>query len=176
MAIDPIWAGTIGALGGVALSGVFGLLTAKVSHGWQRQEQEDSRRHTRRAAVVEFRREAYVGVLVAWQRLQSTAVQWCESPKGAELIRRESDDRIRQYFADLRPELDAYGAAWRRATLLSGMEVEKILTSFDELGGDYIADLVAGADAESSFQRIDDMRIRLTQAMKSELNDLDEAV
>ena len=170
VSIDPVWAGTIGALGGVAVTGVFSLVTAKVTHSWQRTDQKETRKHERRTAIVELRRTSYAQYLVAAQRLRDTTRGWVNAV-GQHI--EDDNERYFKYGEDLRQDIDAYEAAERQAVLLADATVEAELGSFFRVLAKAMRDLIYEG---KSFGRVfEEPEERLTRAMKAELRDLTES-
>ena len=74
------WTGVVGALGGVAITSVVALLTAKLSHTWQREARNDDRQQAR----ADLRRTSYVSFLTQTQKVIDDTAAWMDGT-GADL-------------------------------------------------------------------------------------------
>src|SRR5437016_2990531 len=81
-AISTAWVGVIGALGGVIVTGLIGLVTAVLNHRWQRASAHEERSHTAREAQAALRREAYVRYLAATDALEGFVITRPPLPRG----------------------------------------------------------------------------------------------
>jgi hypothetical protein len=72
MAISEAWIGLLGALGGVVLTGAIGLLTAQMTHRWERDKQAAELLLKR----SELRRDAYSRLLASAQSLVDNVDLW----------------------------------------------------------------------------------------------------
>ncbi|WP_402373837.1 hypothetical protein [Isoptericola rhizosphaerae] len=116
------WQGVIGALGGVAITGIIGLLTARLTHGWRREEHHEVRRQER----AEVRRTAYAALLVHMQGVVDEVATWMDST-GKDLTREEL---VPAFARDLRQWTHELDALERRALLLVGPDVEAAITAY----------------------------------------------
>ncbi|MFF2553736.1 hypothetical protein ACFVUS_22250 [Nocardia sp. NPDC058058] len=73
--MSAAWFGLAGALGGVALTALTGLVVAILNHRWQVQHAERQFRHDLVKALREERREAYVRFWSEWNRLNDLLVR-----------------------------------------------------------------------------------------------------
>jgi hypothetical protein len=124
LAVAEAWIGVIGALGGVALTGLLGVATAILNNRWSREQ----KRHEFRRHQAELRREAYARALVATQALVSALFLW--SPPSAKSSSWELWADFRQTRADIAHE---YDASLRHAHLLAGEAVTHALRDYEQL-------------------------------------------
>jgi hypothetical protein len=58
--MSSAWIGLIGALGGVALTGIVGVGSAALTHRWNAEARREDREHERAVADADRRRDAYL--------------------------------------------------------------------------------------------------------------------
>lgn len=109
------WQGLIGALAGVTITSLIGLLTAWLTRRWRREEREEGRREARGAR----RSDTYVAYLVQTQKLLEGTAVWSEDV-ASKLTQDEVVSHYGREFAALTLKHDA---AFRKATLIAGPQV-----------------------------------------------------
>ncbi len=126
MAVSTAWIGVIGALGGVIVTGVIGLVTALLNHRWQESERRQSRSERLSETRAELRRDAYVRFLVAAQTMgDHLLIQTPESggdPFEAMRSMRAAEPKI----------FDEFDASERAMRLLGGERVIEELDRYRE--------------------------------------------
>jgi type VI protein secretion system component VasK len=68
------WLTIVGTLGGVAITALFGLLTAYFTHRWQRTRSKDDSRLALDREIRMIRREAYARYVVSAQNVYQAAI------------------------------------------------------------------------------------------------------
>jgi hypothetical protein len=127
MALSEGWIGLIGALGGVALTGVITLITAILTQRWTLQSARVQQRHDLLAKRAELRRDAYARLLIAAEHVLIAYDAW--KPPDPSLPALELIDA--QYRDQPEPR-DEYFAAYNHARLVAGESVAEALAAFDD--------------------------------------------
>lgn len=153
------WQVLIGALGGVTVTGVLGLATAKLTHGWQRQVRVEARREAR----AELRRSAYVAYLVQAQKLGDETTAWA-STTGKTL---PADVLIEGYVRDLGSSTHENDACQRRALLAAGPDVRVALEEYRSWFQQALGEVLQGSG--SGLRGWEEKERPLMDAMRTEL-------
>ncbi len=137
VALSEAWIGIIGALGGVAITGQIGLVTAVLNHRWTRQSAEEGRRNELLSKLAELRRDAYARYLVAAQVLGEELDVW-EPPD-----RSRPDDGLTAEFRRAKTKVvTEYDASLRHARLLATEPVVRALATYNSWMADQITEAV----------------------------------
>jgi hypothetical protein len=88
--LDTAWIAVIGTLSGVAVTGITGLIGARLTINSQREQARAQRDHEARNKIRDERRAAFVAYLSAYQALLGRALEAMENPtlKSAAELRR----------------------------------------------------------------------------------------
>jgi hypothetical protein len=172
LAANSAWIGVAGALGGVVITGVIGLVTALLNHRWQgdeRKEEHSARLQESRAAL---RRETYSRFLVASDQLVDLVLT--QTP--GESVDLTDNEEMRTRIRKLRLEGDAhfiqYNTALLEGQLIAGEKVAVALTAFEEWMTLQVVIGLSNRDALAStaFEGVNDQRQQLVDVMRQELN------
>jgi hypothetical protein len=102
--MEAAWIAVIGTLGGVALTALASLLSARLAANSQRAAAGAQRLHEARNKLRDERRAAFVSYLTAYQALTSRAVEKIEAPPASgEIVR--FGDKERNAFSRAYQEL-----------------------------------------------------------------------
>lgn len=156
------WQGVIGALGGVLLTGLIGLVTAKLSHGWQREQREDDRRDAR----ADLRRDAYVAYLAQAQKVGDQSNVWMHD-RGMAVP--EVETRLNVYAREMAELTHQYDVCERRAMLVAGEHVQAALETYRAWFRQALNDVLE--DSDPGFAGWDDHEAPLIDAMRRELDE-----
>lgn len=177
MAIDlTAWQGVIGALGGVAITGTIGLVTAKLTHGWQREEEQAVRRETRIDIRGERRRQVYADVITSSSKIVD-AVFIGKAQLADQLEGRtpEAKEALALLVANssIQVACAENDASVAKARLLASHEVDEALTKHrdwlaQQVNAYLIGDEQALADHEQSVFRLLTVIRREAQGMFDE--------
>jgi hypothetical protein len=159
---NSAWIGLVGALGGVALTGIIGLVTAVLNNRWQERAAARARTHSAVEQWDSLRRDAYVRYLVAAQRVG-------ELIDGADRLPSEGET-VFQYMRSLGSgsleATNAYDEALRHARLVAGDDVYEAIRRYDDwLTGAALRRLDGD---QSSFGTWDTVEEPLVSAMRAE--------
>ncbi len=91
MSLSQAWAGVVGALGGVAITGLIALVTAVVNHRWTAEATREARAHEVRANRGEVRRTAYARLLAATDNMRDALLATSENLREARASGAPSD-------------------------------------------------------------------------------------
>lgn len=167
-AISNTWIGVVGALGGVALTGLIALVTAVLNHRWQAETQRQERQSEGRAALAGLRRAAYTRYLTASKEAVAYAVT---RPKD---LTASAEERLRRLrLEDPRPIAES-DAAELEARLVAGDRVTKAIDVYDAQLAATIAAVTASIDDEIGFGPLSDDQRALVEAMRTEVHELQE--
>jgi hypothetical protein len=159
--MNATWIAVIGTLGGVALTALATLLSARLTVSSQRSAAAAQRLHEARNKLRDERRATFVSYLAAYQALYSRAVEKIEtSPSSAEIDRFGDDER------------DAFSRAYQEllitAELPETTEAARAATAaLWDLVRAVHSDLTEFREAE---ERAQGPRRRLRAEMREELN------
>lgn len=156
------WFALAGALGGVALAGVMGLVTAGLSHKWGEQTRIATDREQEIRTIRDQRREACHNYLVATNSFYQAIDQlYLKSRHGEEV---DPDEHVRAAITALQ---DTYVYL----TISCGADVRKLARSYNmALYALWHMAPNSGEDAWSKQQPgTHDVRKRLREAMRAEL-------
>jgi hypothetical protein len=142
------WLVLLGALGGVLLTGLFGLGTVIVTNRRQRERLEAEQAERLAQARREERREAYLEAKVAASNLTNT-LDIAEVPPRLELIQEIEDMTSAQVFALLPPDVVSANAQLELATLklelFGGGRAQELFQTFISEGlAGYLVGLLLG--------------------------------
>ncbi|MFE5340724.1 hypothetical protein ACFQ80_10900 [Isoptericola sp. NPDC056578] len=118
------WTGAIGVVSGVAVTSVFGLITVRLTHRWQRRLRSDERRQAR----GDLRRDAYAAFLIQTQKMIDDVSAWMDST-GSALA---PPDRVAAFARDLGTCSHERDSCERRAKLVAGSEVRRAIGAYGE--------------------------------------------
>jgi hypothetical protein len=141
--MSDAWIGVVGALGGVAITGVIALVTAYLNHRWS-GEQFDLDLRLKRS---ELRRSAYGAYLVAAQLFFDELDMW--TPKHMSV-----DNMQRVYKDELGESTRAFQSASELALLLAGDEVIPHIEAFEEWLGEYVTRSIVDALTEGKHAEV----------------------
>ncbi len=156
------WFALVGALGGVALTGAIGLVTAGLNHKWGEQARIETDREQQIHAIRDQRREACHNYLVAansyWLTVEQLYIKAC---RGEEF---DSNEHMRTAITALQ---DAYVYL----TISCGASVRDLARSYNRAlyaihGAAQNADENKGRELEPETRRA---RADLREAMRAEL-------
>lgn len=153
------WQVLIGALGGVTITGLLGLATAALTHGWQGQARAEARRQAR----ADLRRSVYVAYLVQAQRLGDETTTWFRTT-GKALPRGEV---FEAYVRDLRSFTHENDACQRRALLAAGPDVREALEEYRAWFQQALMEILRGAGP--GLRGWDEKERPLMDTMRAEL-------
>jgi hypothetical protein len=124
LAVSTAWIGVIGALGGVVVTGLIGLVTALLNHRWQEANRRAVRRERVSEGRAELRRGAYVRFLVAAQAMGDFLLTTRPDP-GVDVVEAWRSLRVTQ------PEkFEEFDASERAVRILAGREVVEALDAY----------------------------------------------
>ena len=168
--MDPAWIGAIGALGGVLVTGLIGLLTAALNHRWQRDARDEERFEQVSETRAGLRRDAYTRFLVSTDTLTDFLITQPIRQDGADLA-----ERLRAIRQSGTQEFDEFDGSYIQVKLLCGPEVEAALTAFHNWYIEQFGTAMRASDVMNSkaFSGMERQREPLIEAMKAEQeNDL----
>ena len=167
MSADSAWVGLAGALGGVALTGLIGLVTAGLNRRWGQKDQVTQRKYDRDQATSAVRRDAYVRYLASVQSAVETLTNAAWDP---ELESEEQLSALRRANPDPFDETDA---AKRQAELVASEPVVRAIREYDDWVVLHAVMKVAGRDKtalktwpEVEYTLIDTMRADIAEAQE----------
>lgn len=162
------WWAAIATLAGVVVAAVFGLMTAYLTHRWQRERFDAEQRTAAGQVLRALRREVYARYLVATQRLYGTADELY-------LVNRERPTNPCEFRAAppevMRSVMAAVEAARVDVLLLADAGVRAALEDYEDVLGELWPAAASGTDRSlqvKSTGRYD----RLVAAMHDEMVDL----
>lgn len=117
------WFALAGALGGVTLTGVLGLVTAGLNHKWGEQTRVTVYRERQTQAIVDQRREVCHNYLVAANTYWLTTEQLY-----FKALRREEFDRIEH----MKPAITALQDTYAYLTISCGTAVRNLAHSYND--------------------------------------------
>jgi len=173
--VDPAWIGVIGALGGVAITGVIGLLTALLNHGWQEDTRESERLDRIDDSQATLRRDAYTRYLVASDRLTDFLLTQPSQPGPVDLADKAMIlARLKAARLGGDEHFVEYNSALLQASILAGETVASLLREFEQWMTLQIATSVMQGDALDSpaFNGFDAKRVTLITEMRAEEDDV----
>src|SRR5690625_4723563 len=156
------WQGLIGALGGVLLTGLIGLVTAKLSHGWQREQHVEDRRQAR----ADRRRDAYVAYLAQAQKVGDQTSLWIDV--NSENLS-DSKGRTITYMREMAERTHEYDACLRRVLLAAGERVQAATRTYDAWFRE--ATRATVSELANGFKGWDEHEAPLIEAMHRELEE-----
>jgi hypothetical protein len=122
MADTSAWFALAGALGGVTLAGLLGLVTAALNHKWGEQTRVETYREQRIRAIEDQRREVCHNYLLATNTYWLTTEQlYFKARRGEEF------DRIEH----MRPAISALQDTYAYLTISCGAEVRQLAHSYN---------------------------------------------
>ncbi|WP_275002383.1 hypothetical protein [Promicromonospora iranensis] len=107
----------------MAITSVVALVTARLSHTWQREARHDDRRQAR----ADLRRTSYVDFLTQTQKVIDDATAWMEST-GADL---QPTERLAAFASDLGACTHERDSRERNMKLVAGPEVRAAMEDYD---------------------------------------------
>jgi hypothetical protein len=123
MADSSAWFVLAGALGGVTLTGVLGLVTAGLNHKWGEQARFEAYRQRQLQTITDQRRE------VGYKYLVATNSYWLTTEQlYFKVLRREEFDRIEH----MRPATTALHDTYAYLTISCGTEVRNLGHSYND--------------------------------------------
>lgn len=158
------WQGVIGALGGVTITSAVGLVTAKLTHGWQREEQRTARIESRREGRADLRRTAYAEYLGITQRAIEELSSFVEHHYQAGL---RDDQLARAVLADWEGRGSEIDECQRRVLLLAGPGVRKAMKDYEQWYKPAIRDRIKRVP--DALRDWDDQEKPLLDAMREEV-------
>jgi hypothetical protein len=164
--VDPAWIGVIGALGGVLVTGLIGLVTAVLNHRWQRDARGEERTDHVSETRAGLRRDAYTRFLVSTDALTDFLItQPIREDDGADFA-----ERLRTLRQSSKQEFDEFDGSYVQVKLLCGPEVEAALTTFHNWYIQQCATAIRESDAMNSdaLNGMERKREPLIEAMKAE--------
>lgn len=163
MANSSAWFALGGALGGVALTGVIGLVTAMLNHRWNSQDRAQTQRENEVRTIREQRREACHSYLVGTNRYYQSIEQMYHKVLNREPFHPHND--IRETITDMQ---DAYVYL----TISSGADVRHLAQSYNQTLYD-LADAAREGDSDKwpeLKREALQARVRARSAMRAELD------
>ena len=168
--MNEAWIGLIGALGGVAVTGTFGLVVAVLKRHWDASAEAKQRGHQLGEARAESRRLAYIRFLNAADALGDHVLVQPPHADGGAKDFEKATKRIRELQSSGNLCFTVYGAALLEAKLLADTQVLQELDAFDEWVTQQLVISVREADAATTHAFFDtsEKRRPLLDAMRKE--------
>jgi hypothetical protein len=126
---DLVWQTIIGTLGGVAVTAVFGLVTAYFTHRWQRQRSRDESHLALDREIRTIQRETYAKYIVSAQNIYQTSIAHFVANRERP---RDPADVGFDPPADLRAAIVANEALRVEVVLLAGPSVRFAVDTYGE--------------------------------------------
>jgi hypothetical protein len=126
--VSQAWIGVVGALGGVVVTGVIGLVTAGVNHRWQEETRRRERLDRLGESRATLRRDSYTRFLVAADQLTDYFLTQRQDHDADDVW--EIVERLRNHRLEGTEQFSEYFAAQFQATLLAGERVSQPLEDF----------------------------------------------
>jgi hypothetical protein len=163
--LDAAWVGVVGALGGVVVTALAGLVTAVLNHRWQTSSRHEDRSDRLREARAQLRRDAYARFLIAVQVMGEKI-----ETRPPENLSQPLDERLNNFRLANAEQFREFDAAERYVRLLAGPSV---IGPFDTYWTWIIEQtqlsFEAGSPANSkAFESWGDFEKPLIEAMRSE--------
>ncbi len=167
--MDQAWIGVVGALGGVVVTGVIGLITAFVSHRWQEETRRRERVDRLRETQAALRRDSYTRFLIAADQLTDYFLTRPRQEHDA-ADKREIVERLRTHRLEGAEQFTEYFAAQFQATLLAGKRVSQPLEEFIRWINEQCGIAASKADplGSGAFKGFGERRRALVKAMRIE--------
>lgn len=160
-AVSSAWVGVIGALGGVAITGLIGLATAILNHGWTVRSSYDERATDVRLKRADLRRAAYARYVSAYDNVRDAVEAIGLLP---EEERRDFD--LHSWYQEHPELLRQMQSAEAEARILAGDAVLAKLDLFVETGVAYLGGLPV--DFSLSDEPVSEAKKALLLAMRTE--------
>jgi hypothetical protein len=166
--VDPAWIGVIGALGGVLVTGLIGLVTAVLNHQWQRESRNEERRDNVNDARAALRREAYTRFLVSTDVM--TDFLLTQPARSEQASTSDITERLRAIRLNGKKEFDEFDSSYIQVKLLCGKGVEEALIPFHDWFVDQFGAAVRQSNVlrSTAFDGMETEREPLIEAMKVE--------
>lgn len=169
--VSTPWIGVIGALGGVLITSLIGLVTAVLNHRWQRESSRGERSDRLQEKRAETIGEAYARYFAAVAALE-THLTSRRFPEEA-----TSPVEVRERLSTVRDEaperFDAWESARALARLAAGDSVLGALVDFDEKWIEAcVRSLCADNAAPSDFEDVRTAEVQLISMMRAEQAEL----
>jgi acetylglutamate synthase len=162
IALSQAWIGVVGALGGVAITGIIALITARLNHAWTAESTREARAHDMQSQRGEVRRVAYARLLAASENIKDAAESVTLSPSATD------EEKTASAWYQAHPEaLQEMQTADGEARIVAGDEVFDAIDAHVTALDKYLNALFS--DPEASDNR--DVRATLdvlVQAMRRE--------
>jgi hypothetical protein len=176
IALDPAWAGVIGALGGVLLTSLVAIATALLNHSWETDDRRIARSERLAEERVAARRTAYASYIAASDTLIDALMFSHEAAPPELAVEDFTIARLRGMRAGADEVMDRFISAEAESRLLAGEDVLAAIESHSEWVNKQGAKAVSAPDPAKSkaFHGKDKVLRTLQDAMRSELQaDLD---
>jgi hypothetical protein len=167
---NSAWIGLVGALGGILVTSLFGLVLAVLKHRWEAETHKQQRSHRLSESRAESRRTAYMRYLVATDEIAEYVLMQPAHEDGTPSTLDEVRERIRELRAGGDSHFSSYDAAFIEAQLLAGGEVVEALDAFDSwMSEQIVIALTTGSDAsEGALVEVEQKRRPLLETMRAE--------
>lgn len=168
--MSEAWIGLVGALGGVIVTGTFGLIVTVLKHRWDASAEIQQRKHRLSENQAGSRRSVYIRFLNAAEALGDHVLVQPPHKDGGAQDTEKAVERLRELQAGGDSFFSTYSSALLEAKLLAGAHVLTELVVFDEWMTDQLAIglRVADAVAARAFFDAEEKRLPLLEAMRAE--------